>query len=168
MSSAFKQDLKCRNKVIIFTQQQLKTSPLAIDGLFRVPKFCSVNARKTESCNISAGQLFQTLQPIYHATRGVITVHGCNSATPALVTMEIGILFVFPRPGMLRNRSVFEVKQFMGRSRFQEYVCGDKGTKCVWGHALNVANRYVYATQPNRDRILIISKVQMVVVDVRI
>lgn len=50
----------------------------------------------------------------------------------------------------------------------QEYVCGDKGVKCVWGHALNVANRYVYATQPDRDRILIISKVQMVVVDVRI
>lgn len=49
----------------------------------------------------------------------------------------------------------------------QEYVCGDKGVKCVWGHALNVANRYVYATQPDRDRILIISKVQMVVVDVR-
>lgn len=51
---------------------------------------------------------------------------------------------------------------------FQEYVCGDKGIKCIWGHALNVANRYVYATQPNRDRILIISKVQMVVVDVRV
>lgn len=49
---------------------------------------------------------------------------------------------------------------------FQEYVCGDKGVKCVWGQAVNVANRYVYATQPNRDRILIISKIQMVVVDV--
>lgn len=49
---------------------------------------------------------------------------------------------------------------------FKEYVCGDKGIKCVWGHAVNVANRYVYATQPNRDRIIIISKIQMVVVDV--
>ncbi|XP_057664949.1 follistatin-related protein 5-like [Diorhabda carinulata] len=48
----------------------------------------------------------------------------------------------------------------------QEYVCGDKGVKCEWGKAINVANRYVYASQPNRDRILIISKVQMVVVDV--
>ncbi|XP_074037998.1 follistatin-related protein 5 isoform X2 [Leptinotarsa decemlineata] len=48
----------------------------------------------------------------------------------------------------------------------QEYVCGDKGIKCEWGRAINVANRYVYASQPNRDRILIISKVQMVVVDV--
>ncbi|KAJ8924834.1 hypothetical protein NQ315_000988 [Exocentrus adspersus] len=48
----------------------------------------------------------------------------------------------------------------------QEYVCGDKGVKCQWGRSINVANRYVYASQPNRDRILIISKVQMVVVDV--
>ncbi|XP_068916226.1 follistatin-related protein 5-like isoform X2 [Tenebrio molitor] len=48
----------------------------------------------------------------------------------------------------------------------QEYVCGDKGVKCSWGRAINVANRYVYATQPERDRIIIISKVQMVVVDV--
>jgi hypothetical protein len=45
-------------------------------------------------------------------------------------------------------------------------VCGDKGVKCSWGRAINVANRYVYATQPERDRIIIISKVQMVVVDV--
>lgn len=48
----------------------------------------------------------------------------------------------------------------------QEYVCGDKGVRCSWGRAINVANRYVYASQPDRDRILIISKVQMVVVDV--
>ncbi|KAJ8982694.1 hypothetical protein NQ317_013166 [Molorchus minor] len=48
----------------------------------------------------------------------------------------------------------------------QEYVCGDKGVKCEWGRAINVANRYVYASQPNRDRVIIISKVQMVVVDV--
>ncbi|CAG9819352.1 unnamed protein product [Phaedon cochleariae] len=48
----------------------------------------------------------------------------------------------------------------------QEYVCGDKGVKCEWGRAINIANRYVYASQPNRDRILIISKIQMVVVDV--
>lgn len=45
-------------------------------------------------------------------------------------------------------------------------MCGDKGVKCSWGRAINVANRYVYASQPTRDRILIISKVQMVVVDV--
>lgn len=49
---------------------------------------------------------------------------------------------------------------------FQEYVCGDKGIKCTWGRAVNVANRYVYATQPDRDRVIIISKIQMVVVDV--
>lgn len=48
----------------------------------------------------------------------------------------------------------------------QEYVCGDKGVKCSWGRAINVANRYVYASQPEQDRVLIISKVQMVVVDV--
>uniref|UniRef100_A0A6P7FSV5 Follistatin-related protein 5-like isoform X1 n=1 Tax=Diabrotica virgifera virgifera TaxID=50390 RepID=A0A6P7FSV5_DIAVI len=48
----------------------------------------------------------------------------------------------------------------------QEYVCGDKGVKCEWGRAINIANRYVYASQPTRDRVIIISKVQMVVVDV--
>ncbi|XP_076361506.1 follistatin-related protein 5-like [Tachypleus tridentatus] len=48
----------------------------------------------------------------------------------------------------------------------QEYVCGDRGIKCSWGRAINVANRYVYVSQPTKDRILIISRVQMVVVDV--
>lgn len=48
----------------------------------------------------------------------------------------------------------------------QEYVCGDKGIPCSWGRAINVADRYVYVTQPERDRVLIISKIQMVVVDV--
>ncbi|XP_059480798.1 follistatin-related protein 5-like isoform X2 [Neocloeon triangulifer] len=48
----------------------------------------------------------------------------------------------------------------------QEYVCGDKGVNCSWGHAINVDNRYVFVTQPLRDRVLVISKIQMVVVDV--
>ncbi|XP_022249365.1 follistatin-related protein 5-like [Limulus polyphemus] len=48
----------------------------------------------------------------------------------------------------------------------QEYVCGDRGIKCSWGRAINVADRYVYVSQPTKDRILIISRVQMVVVDV--
>ncbi|XP_055933578.1 follistatin-related protein 5-like isoform X2 [Argiope bruennichi] len=48
----------------------------------------------------------------------------------------------------------------------QEYVCGDRGINCSWGHAINVADRYVYVTQPTKDRVLIISRVQMVVVDV--
>ncbi|XP_014287301.1 follistatin-related protein 5 isoform X2 [Halyomorpha halys] len=48
----------------------------------------------------------------------------------------------------------------------QEYVCGDKGVNCSWGQAINVANRYVYVTQPMKDRVLVISKIQMVVVDV--
>lgn len=48
----------------------------------------------------------------------------------------------------------------------QEYVCGDKGINCSWGQAINVANRYVYVTQPMKDRVLVISKIQMVVVDV--
>lgn len=48
----------------------------------------------------------------------------------------------------------------------QEYVCGDKGVNCSWGQALNVANRYVYVSQPLKDRVLVISKIQMVVVDV--
>lgn len=48
----------------------------------------------------------------------------------------------------------------------QEYVCGDKGVNCSWGQAINVANRYVYVSQPTKDRVLVISKIQMVVVDV--
>ncbi|XP_023220936.1 follistatin-related protein 5-like isoform X2 [Centruroides vittatus] len=48
----------------------------------------------------------------------------------------------------------------------QEYVCGDRGTNCSWGRAINVANRYVYVSQPTKDRVLIISRVQMVAVDV--
>ncbi|KAF7990989.1 hypothetical protein HCN44_000794 [Aphidius gifuensis] len=48
----------------------------------------------------------------------------------------------------------------------QEYVCGEKGISCSWGRAINVANRYVYVTQPEKDRVLVISKIQMVVVDV--
>ncbi|XP_076032661.1 follistatin-related protein 5-like isoform X3 [Oratosquilla oratoria] len=48
----------------------------------------------------------------------------------------------------------------------QEYVCGDKGTNCSWGRAINVAERYIYVTQPRRDRVLVISVQQMVVVDV--
>jgi hypothetical protein len=50
----------------------------------------------------------------------------------------------------------------------QEYVCGDKGVNCSWGQAINVANRYVYVAQPRKDRVLVISKIQMVVVDVSI
>nr|CAD7405746.1 unnamed protein product [Timema cristinae] len=38
----------------------------------------------------------------------------------------------------------------------QEYVCGDKGINCSWGHAINVANRYVYVAQPRKDRILVV------------
>ncbi|XP_050437468.1 follistatin-related protein 5-like [Adelges cooleyi] len=48
----------------------------------------------------------------------------------------------------------------------QEYVCGNKGVNCSWGQAINVANRYVYVSQPLKDRVLVISKIQMVVVDV--
>jgi len=45
-------------------------------------------------------------------------------------------------------------------------VCGDKGVNCSWGQAINVANRYVYVSPPLKDRVLVISKIQMVVVDV--
>ncbi|XP_043473135.1 follistatin-related protein 5-like isoform X1 [Leptopilina heterotoma] len=48
----------------------------------------------------------------------------------------------------------------------QEYLCGGKDVPCTWGRAINVANRYVYVSQPDKDRILVISKIQMVVVDV--
>lgn len=48
----------------------------------------------------------------------------------------------------------------------QEYVCGDRGINCSWGRAIDVADRYIYVSQPSKDRILIISRIQMVVVDV--
>ena len=55
-----------------------------------------------------------------------------------------------------------------GTAVLKEYVCGDKGVNCSWGQAINVANRYVYVAQPHKDRVLVISKIQMVVVDVSI
>ncbi|XP_012348700.1 follistatin-related protein 5 isoform X2 [Apis florea] len=48
----------------------------------------------------------------------------------------------------------------------QEHVCGVKGIPCSWGRAINVANRYVYVSQPDKDRVLVISEIQMVIVDV--
>lgn len=48
----------------------------------------------------------------------------------------------------------------------QEYVCGDRGTRCAWGRAVGVADTYIYATQPTRDRVLVLSRLQMIVVDV--
>nr|XP_034186881.1 follistatin-related protein 5-like isoform X3 [Osmia lignaria] len=48
----------------------------------------------------------------------------------------------------------------------QEYVCGIKNVPCSWGRAINVANRYVYVSQPQKDRVLVISETQMVIVDV--
>ncbi|KZC10284.1 Follistatin-related protein 5, partial [Dufourea novaeangliae] len=48
----------------------------------------------------------------------------------------------------------------------QEHVCGVMGVPCSWGQAINVASRYVYVSQPDKDRVLVISEIQMVVVDV--
>ncbi|KAL1494445.1 hypothetical protein ABEB36_010043 [Hypothenemus hampei] len=48
----------------------------------------------------------------------------------------------------------------------QDYVCGDQGTPCSWGRAVSMSNRYIYASQPLLDRILVVSTVQMAVVDV--
>ncbi|XP_065567373.1 follistatin-related protein 5-like [Artemia franciscana] len=48
----------------------------------------------------------------------------------------------------------------------QDYVCGEKGVVCNWGRAIAVSTRYIYVTQPKKDRALVISKEQMVVVDV--
>lgn len=45
-------------------------------------------------------------------------------------------------------------------------MCGVKGIPCSWGRAINVANRYVYVSQPDKDRVLVISEIQMVIVDV--
>lgn len=48
----------------------------------------------------------------------------------------------------------------------QEALCAERGHPCSWGRAINVADRYVYVSQPTRGRVLVISRVQMVVVDV--
>ncbi|EFN70008.1 Follistatin-related protein 5 [Camponotus floridanus] len=48
----------------------------------------------------------------------------------------------------------------------QEYVCGPKNIPCSWGRAINVANRYVYVSQPEKNRVLVISEVQMMIIDV--
>ncbi|KAG5307848.1 FSTL5 protein, partial [Pseudoatta argentina] len=48
----------------------------------------------------------------------------------------------------------------------QEYVCGPKNVPCSWGRAINVADRYVYVSQPDKNRVLVISEVQMMIIDV--
>ncbi|XP_018495062.1 follistatin-related protein 5 [Galendromus occidentalis] len=48
----------------------------------------------------------------------------------------------------------------------QENLCAERGHPCSWGRAINVADRYVYVSQPTKGRVLVISRVQMVVVDV--
>ncbi|XP_011055946.1 PREDICTED: follistatin-related protein 5-like [Acromyrmex echinatior] len=48
----------------------------------------------------------------------------------------------------------------------QEYVCGSKNVPCSWGRAINVADRYVYVSQPDKNRVLVISEVQMMIIDV--
>ncbi|CAG0897541.1 unnamed protein product [Darwinula stevensoni] len=51
----------------------------------------------------------------------------------------------------------------------QSYVCPDAITRpgsCVWGSAVNVRNLYFYASQPQLNRVLVISLDQMEVVDV--
>ncbi|XP_012225565.2 follistatin-related protein 5-like [Linepithema humile] len=48
----------------------------------------------------------------------------------------------------------------------QEYVCGPKSVPCSWGRAINVVNRYVYVSQPDKDRVLVISEAQMMIIDV--
>lgn len=50
----------------------------------------------------------------------------------------------------------------------QEYVCGPKNVPCSWGRAINIVNRYVYVSQPDKDRVLVISEAQMMIIDVRV
>lgn len=46
-----------------------------------------------------------------------------------------------------------------------EYVCGEKGP-CSWGQTVNVGKHLIYVCQPNRDRVLVLSTVQMIIIDV--
>lgn len=45
-------------------------------------------------------------------------------------------------------------------------MCGEHGIPCSWGRAVSVSDRYIYASQPTLDRILVVSTAQMAVVDV--
>lgn len=59
-----------------------------------------------------------------------------------------------------------------------EFLCGSSKTEsnthngtipkrtCSWGRAINVERHFIYASQPDLDRILVISIPQMIVVDV--
>ncbi|XP_055330472.1 follistatin-related protein 5-like [Paramacrobiotus metropolitanus] len=47
-----------------------------------------------------------------------------------------------------------------------DYLCGQDGHPCEWGDAVNVMDRYVYASQPLLNRIVAISMDQMLVVQV--
>ncbi|XP_017753447.1 PREDICTED: follistatin-related protein 5-like [Eufriesea mexicana] len=75
---------------------------------------------------------------------------------------EWGILVYEPSACRLRH----EIRSTDVIPGTQEYVCGVKGVPCSWGRAINVANRYVYVSQPDKDRVLVISEIQMVIVDV--
>jgi hypothetical protein len=62
----------------------------------------------------------------------------------------------------------------------QEYVCDQRTRECRWGHAINIGDNdldgetsnngtplhLIYITQPYMNRVLIISTVQMIVIDV--
>ncbi|XP_037069309.1 follistatin-related protein 5-like [Pollicipes pollicipes] len=48
----------------------------------------------------------------------------------------------------------------------QDYVCGGLRRACEWGAAVEVAGVYVYVTQPMLQRVLLISRRQLLVVDV--
>ncbi|XP_050305276.1 follistatin-related protein 4-like isoform X2 [Anthonomus grandis grandis] len=48
----------------------------------------------------------------------------------------------------------------------EEYVCGNQKANCSWGRAVSISDRYIYASQPLLDRILVVSTTQMAVVDV--
>lgn len=75
------------------------------------------------------------------------------------------IFFLFPVTRSRRSRVIVILFFFV---HFQEYVCGPKNVPCSWGRAINIANRYVYVSQPDKDRVLVISEVQMMIIDVRV
>lgn len=99
------------------------------------------------------------------------TSKASNILSPAAVLNEERKFFVFHEYGV----AIYEPSacrlhhQIHGSDVIpgtQELVCGPQGTPCSWGRAINVGAHYIYVTQPLLDRVLIVSTIQLVVVDV--
>lgn len=47
----------------------------------------------------------------------------------------------------------------------KDIICNSKSTLCEWGQAIHVSSNYIYVSQPENDRILIMSILQMLIIE---